>query len=58
MKFQNKPGVILDLLGVDDDTNNVKDNKDIYTYEENEKDDNPGINIQMVENNLQENLNQ
>ena len=47
--YQNKPGIILDIVGVN--TNPEKDNEDNNIDKENIKDDNSGINIQMVEKN-------
>ena len=55
-KYENKPGVILDLLGVDNDKGSIKEIKDINKHEENKIDDNPGINIQLVEKYIQEDV--
>ena len=55
-KYENKPGVILDLLGVNNDKGPIKEIKDINKHEENKIDDNQGINIQLVEKYIQEDV--
>ena len=54
MKYQNKPGVILDILGVDNDAEPIKEIKDIKKNEVIKEDVNSGIIIQMVEKNMEE----
>ena len=55
-KYQDKPGVILDLLGVDNEIRTIREIKDINKGEENKVDDSTGINIQMVGKYIQEDV--
>ena len=55
-KYQDKPGVILDLLGVDNEIRPIREIKDINKGEENKVDDSTGINIQMVGKYIQEDV--
>ena len=53
-EYQNKPGVISDLIGLDNNIKPVREIKDINTQKDNEEDDNSGMKIQLVEKNLPE----